>query len=152
MKKEIMAVVNKLGYNLGIYYYHVAEFAELIKNSDKDPDRLKAYENDVIAGAQTAAAGILTAMQELAAEPLLMQKIIGNKSTHHMYAMGQLSTFVKATITEDTYVPILHPELLAVLGHIAGVIGADGFSCFNQRQAEWLLEGYALRIEKEVVM
>jgi hypothetical protein len=141
----------KLGYNLGMFYIHYHQLWKL-ENDDFDfPERLESYMKDILPGAQTAAAGIVDALQELSGEPMLMQKILGPQlinNIHHVYAVGQLSGMARHPLSEDTASPIMHPNLLTVLGNMAAAIGREGFACFSDEVRDWLLEGYRLLREK----
>jgi len=151
MNAQSSSAALKLGYNLGMFYIHHQQLWK-IENDDFDvPDRLESYIKDILPGAQTAAAGIVDALQELSGEPMLMQKILGPKhinSIHHVYAVGQLSGMARQPLSEETSIPIHHPNLLTVLGNMAAAIGPEGFACFNEDVRDWLLEGFRILREK----
>lgn len=152
MNAQQSSAALKLGYNLGVFYLHHHQIWKL-ENDDFDfPERLESYMKDILPGAQTAAAGIVDALQELSKEPLLMQKILGPKlinNIHHIYAVGQLSCMARQPLSEDTASPIMHPNLLTVLGNMAEAIGPEGFACFNDEVRTWLLEGFRILREKD---
>lgn len=151
MNTQSSSAALKLGYNLGMFYIHYHQLWKL-ENDDFDfPERLESYMKDILPGAQTAAAGIVDALQELSGEPMLMQKILGPQlinNIHHVYAVGQLSGMARQPLSEDTASPIMHPNLLTVLGNMAAAIGREGFACFSDEVRDWLLEGFRLLREK----
>lgn len=151
MNTQSSSAALKLGYNLGMFYIHYHQLWKL-ENDDFDfPERLESYMKDILPGAQTAAAGIVDALQELSGEPMLMQKILGPQlinNIHHVYALGQLSGMARHPLSEDTASPIMHPNLLTVLGNMAAAIGREGFACFSDEVRDWLLEGFRLLREK----